>query len=192
MPGLFIPLSLWAGEPMDRLRTATDNLISILSDKSLRPREMKATRDRLIMEVVDGVFSWEEFSRRTLARHWSSRTPEEKKEFTALLRQLIVNNYIDYAVRYSGERLLLLNDKIEGDFGTVTGEVVTAKEVSVPIEFRMVRKRGSWWIYDINVVGLTFAGYYRNQINAIITRSSYEDLIKVLKEKVNAGKDADN
>jgi phospholipid transport system substrate-binding protein len=191
IPGLLIPLSLLAGEPMVHLKAATDNLVSVLSDKSLRPADMKVKRDRLIMEIVDGIFSWDDFSRRALGRHWNNRTQEERNEFASLLRQLIVNNYIDYAVRYSGERLILINDKTDGDFGIVTGKVITAKDTSVPIEFRMIRKRGTWWIYDINVIGLTFAGNYRSQINAIMKRSSFEDLIKDLREKVKGGTKGD-
>lgn len=187
---LAVPLYSWAGEPMDRIKTAADRLISILSDNSLRPQDMKIKRNKMIMEVVDRVFSWEEFSRRALATNWNNRTPEEREEFVSLLRQLIVNSYIDYAIRYSGERLIFLDDNVEGNFGTVTGEVVTAKGVHIPVEFRMLKKKESWWVYDINVEGLSFVGYYRNQINSVITRSSYEELIKGLREKVNAGSSA--
>jgi phospholipid transport system substrate-binding protein len=184
---LFVPLLSWGGEPTDRIRSAADRIISVISDESMRPAEMKDKRDWMIMEIVDSIFNWEEFSRRALATNWNKRTIEEKKEFVTLLRQLIVNNYIDYATRYSGENLIFLNEKIEGFYGNVAGEVIISKGTHIPINFRVIRKAGLWWVYDINVEGLSFAGYYRSQINAIITGSDYEELLKRLKEKANAG-----
>jgi phospholipid transport system substrate-binding protein len=184
---LSISLSSWAGEPTDRIKTAEDNLISVMSDMSLRPPEMKDKRDRMIMEVVDRVFSWEDFSRSALGTNWKERTSEEKKEFVSLLRQLIVNSYVDYVTRYSGEKIEFADEKIERDYGIVDGQIITSAGKHIPVAFRVIKKAGLWWIYDINVEGLSFAGYYRNQINAIITRSSYKELLKSLRDKVNAG-----
>ena len=139
---LFVPLDLFAGEPTEQIKTAVDRLTAILSDKSLRPSTMKDKRDRMIMEVIDGIFNWEEFSRRALGTYWGARTEEEKKEFISLLRQMIVNTYIDYAPRYSNEKLLLLNEKTEKDYGILNGEVITSKERHIPIELRLIKKSG--------------------------------------------------
>jgi phospholipid transport system substrate-binding protein len=183
---LLVPLLSWAGEPTDRIRSAADRIIFVISDASFRPTEMKDKRDKLIIETVDSIFNWEEFSRRALATNWNKRTIEEKKEFVSLLRQLIVNTYLDYATRYSGENLILLGERVEGVYGIVNGEVVTSSRIHIPVEFRLISKGGLWWIYDINVEGLSFTGYYRSQINAIITGSNYEELLRRLKEKANA------
>jgi phospholipid transport system substrate-binding protein len=184
---LFVPLLSWAGEPTDRIRSAADRIIFVISDASFRPPEMKDKRDQVIIETVDSIFNWEEFSRRALATNWNKRTIEEKKEFVSLLRQLIVNAYMGYATRYSGENLILLRERVEGVYGIVNGEVVTSSRIHIPVEFRMIKKSGLWWVYDINAEGLSFVGIYRGQFNDIIIRSSYEELMKRLKEKVNAG-----
>jgi phospholipid transport system substrate-binding protein len=182
-----VPLPLMAGEPTSQLKTATGKLITIVSDVSLRPAGKKKLRDRKVIEVVDKLLSWDEFSRRILGTHWYDRTPQEKKEFVTLLRQYMVSSYIDYSTCYSGEKISFLKEKINGVYGTITGEVNISNSIYVPVEFRVVRKDGAWRIYDASVAGLSFVDYYRNQINDIITKSSYKGLIKRLKLKDKKG-----
>jgi phospholipid transport system substrate-binding protein len=181
------PLPLMAGEPTSQIKTAADKLINIVSDVSLRPAKKKNQRDRKVIDVVDKLLSWDEFSRRVLGAHWFDRTASEKKEFVTLFRQYMVGSYIDYDTCYSGEKISFLREKIDGAYGTVTGEVNISNRIYVPVEFRVVRKDGAWRIYDASVAGLSFVDYYRNQINDIITKSSYKELIKRLKSKDKKG-----
>jgi phospholipid transport system substrate-binding protein len=181
------PSSLMAGEPTNKLKAATDKLITIASDVTLRPDGKKNQRDRKVIDVVDKIFSWDEFSRRVLGTHWFDRTASEKKEFATLLRQYMVSSYIDYSTCYSGEKISFLKEKIDGVYGTVTGEVNISNRIYVTVEFRVIRKDGAWRVYDASVAGLSFLDYYRNQINDIITKSSYKELIKRLKLKDKKG-----
>jgi phospholipid transport system substrate-binding protein len=180
---LLFASSLWAGEPANRVKAATDKLIAIVSDVSLRSAAKKTQREKKVIEVVDNLFCWDEFSRRVLGTHWYDRTDSEKKEFVTLIRQYIIGSYIDYSTCYSGEKISYLKEKIDGVYGTVTGEVNISNRVYVPVEIRMIKKTGVWQVYDASVAGLSFVEYYRNQINNIITKSSYKELVKRLKQK---------
>jgi len=181
------PLSLMAGEPTSQLKNATDKLIAVVSDVSLRPAGKKNQLDSKVINIVDKLLCWDEFSRRALGTHWYDRTASEKKEFITLLRQYMVSSYIDYDTCYSGEKISFLKEKIYGGYGTITGEVNILDRMYVPVEFSVVRKDGAWQIYNASVAGLNFVDYYRNQINDIIAKSSYKELIKRLKGKKGLG-----
>jgi phospholipid transport system substrate-binding protein len=181
------PLSLMAGEPTSQLKTAADKLIAIVSDVLLRPAGKKNQLDRKVINIVDKLLCWDEFSRRVLGAHWYDRTASEKKEFVTLLRQYMMSSYIDYDTCYSGEKISFLREKIYGGYGTITGEVNISNSIYIPVEFSVVRKDGAWQIYDASVAGLSFIDYYRNQVNDIITKSSYKELIKRLKGKKGLG-----
>lgn len=180
---LIAPLTLMAGEATNRVKTATDKIIAIVSDVSLHPAGKKVQRNRKIIEVVDKLFSWDEFSRRVLATHWTNRTDSEKKEFVTQVRQYMIGSYIDYSTCYSGEKISYLKEKIDGVYGTVTAEVNISNRIYVPVEIRVLKKNGVWQIYDASVAGLSFVEYYRNQINEIITKTSYKELVRRLKQK---------
>jgi len=181
---LLYALTALAGEPTDNIKACTDRLLAIVSDASLQAPEMKDKRGQMIMHAIDEVFSWEEFSKRALARNWNNRTPEERKEFVSLFRQLIADTYMEKTYQYSGESITYLDEKFEGDYGKVTSVFNTIKGTQIPVEYRVMKKDGAWRVYDIYIEGVSLVGNYRSQFNDIINGSSYEDLVARLKEKL--------
>ena len=184
---LAIPSFVMAGEPTDRIKVVSDKLIAIVFDNSLKTPEMKSKRDQMVFEIVDGLFSWEEFSRRTLARHWGKRTENEKKEFISLFRQLVERTYMAKAGQYSGGKVVFLDEKIEGDYGNVSTQVLTSAGTQIPVEYRVIKKDGVWWVYDVYIEGVSLVSNYRTQFNDILIKSSFEDLLNRLKEKIEKG-----
>ena len=85
-------VSSWAGEPTQQIKQTTDKILAILSNPSLKGPAQAEERRKVIGQTVDESFDWEEMSRRSLARHWAARTPEEKKEFMGLFRDLLARN----------------------------------------------------------------------------------------------------
>ena len=184
---LAIPSFVMAGEPTDRIKVVSDKLIAIVFDNSLKTPEMKDKREQMVIEIVDGLFSWEEFSRRALARHWGKRTENEKKEFISLFRQLVERTYMAKAGQYSGGKVVFLDEKIEGDYGNVSTQVLTSAGTQIPVEYRVIKKDGVWWVYDVYIEGVSLVSNYRTQFNDILIKSSFEDLLNRLKEKIEKG-----
>jgi phospholipid transport system substrate-binding protein len=50
-----------------------------------------------------------------------------------------------------------------------------------------MKKDGAWWVYDIYIEGVSLVSNYRSQFNDILIKSSFDDLIKRLKEKIEKG-----
>lgn len=173
-----------AGEPTEKIKQTTDKIIAIVTDPALKAREREKDRKRLIRNVVDERFDWEEMSRRTLARHWAKRTGEERKEFINLFGKLIERTYMDKVDDYSGEKVRFEGETVDGEYGTVNVRILTKKETEIRVLYRVKKKGGDWYVYDISIEGVSFINNYRTQFNSIIVRSSYENLVKRLKAKV--------
>ena len=182
-----IPLIVLAGEPTDRIKAVSEKLIAVVTDSALKAPEMNEKREKMIMETVDSVFSWEEFSKRALAKYWSKRTDQEKKEFVSLFGQLVERSYMDKTSQYSGENVLFLDEKIEGEYGSVNTKLITSTGTQTPVEYRMINKNGTWWVYDVYIEGVSLVNNYRSQFNSILVNSSYEELVKRLQEKLEKG-----
>ena len=88
---------------------------------------------------------------------------------------------------YSGEEVFYDDQKVEGKYALVSVRVKTRKNTEIPVEYRMKQKDGEWLIYDATIEGVSLVNNYRKQFNAIILKSSYEDLVKRLKEKETLG-----
>jgi phospholipid transport system substrate-binding protein len=180
---LIAALPAWAGGPTDRMKETTDKIIAIVSDPALKGPDKAEAKKSSIREVVDDVIDWEEMSRRSLGIHWQKRTDEEKREFVRLFSQLIEKTYRDKVEDYSGERVNYVGERIDGDYAEVESRIVTSKNTEIPVNYKMSRKQGKWWVYDIVIEGVSFVNNYRTQFNSILASSSYPGLVKQLKAK---------
>ncbi len=172
-----------AGEPTEAIKETTDQIIGILTDPVLKSADKEEERERNIRKAVDERFDWEEMSKRTLARHWKDRTPEERKEFVDLFGRLLERTYMDKVEGYSGEKVLYVDEKVDGKYGLVTVKIVTKTDTEILVKYRLKNKDGKWLVYDISIEGVSLVNNYRKQFNSIVTRSSYGELVDKLRAK---------
>ena len=179
-----ITFPAFAGAPTQRIKSVTDELILIVLDEELNKPENDAIRAKRIRSAVDRIFDWEAFSQRALARHWRKRSPEEKKEFVLLFGRLIEETYMDRTKKYSGEKAVFLKETIDGNYGIVEAKIITKYKREVKVSYKVRKKENGWLVYDVYVEGVSLVKNYRNQFNDIIMKSSYNDLVIQLKDKI--------
>ena len=174
-----------AGEPTEQLKQTTDKMIVVLTDPALRDPNKTEERRKLLRQIADERFDWEEMARRALARHWRDRTDEEKREFVSLFSDLLERTYMGRVDNYSGEKVLYEGETVDGDYGIVRVRVLTTTDGEILAEYRVRRKENGWFIYDVSIEGVSLINNYRTQFNSIILKSSYETLVKRLRAKVD-------
>ena len=172
------------GAPTDGIKKTTDRILVIVSDPALKGPENRKKRGQLIRQAVDEQLNWEAMTQRSLARHWRGRTEAEKKEFIELFGKLLERTYLDKVGSYSGEKVIYVGETIDGKYGTVTAKIITHSRTEVAVRYRLKKTNGDWRVYDISVEGVSLVNNYRKQFNSIILRSSYDDLVAKLREKV--------
>lgn len=176
LPGL-------AGEPTDQIKQTTDKILSIITNPALKPPSKTPEREKLIRQAVDERFDWEEMARRALATHWAKRTLEERKEFVRLFADLLERTYKKKVEDYSGEKVLYEGETKDRDYATVKVKILTKKDKDIPVEYRLKKEGNDWFVYDVSIEGVSLVNNYRTQFNSIIVQSSYENLIKRLRDK---------
>ena len=178
------PIATYGGTPMEGVRDTTNKIIAIVSDPALKTPDKKKEKAGLIRAAVDERFNWEEMSKRALARHWSARTEEEKKEFIDLFGKLLERTYLDKVEGYSGEKVLYVDEVVDGKYATVSVKIVTKKDTEISVLYRVKKDGDNWLVYDISIEGVSLINNYRKQFNSIIVRNSYKELVDKLREKV--------
>ena len=182
--GLFWAYLVYAGEPIEQIKKTTDKIIDIVKDPALKAPEKEPERRKLIRAAVDEIFDWDEMAKRTLGRHWRKRTEEEKKQFIYLFGKLLERTYLDKVEGYSGEKVIYVGDRVEGNYALVKVKINTKQETEIRVLYRMRKKDRKWMVYDISIEGVSLINNYRIQFNNILVRSSYKKLIEKLKAKV--------
>jgi phospholipid transport system substrate-binding protein len=150
-----------------------------------------AADEKKLDEVFDAVFDYEGLAKQTLA-DWDKRTPAERVEFTALLKDLVRNAYrrnikktLGYEVQYNGE----LDSDSNKVVRTTARNKKNAREEPVSIDYVVHQVAGKWQILDIVTEGSSLARNYRNQFRKVIEKHSFEELLKRMKAKRDKGGD---
>jgi phospholipid transport system substrate-binding protein len=178
------PQRAWAGAPTDQLRAQIDRAVKLLEDPELKREGRQRDRRLAVRQVANDIFDFSETAKRSLARHWTPRTPAERDEFVSLFTDLLERSYISKIELYGGEKIQFVGESIEGDGAVVRTKLVTKQGTEIPIDYRMLRRgENKWLVYDVVIEGVSLISNYRTQFNKIITTSSYEELIKKMRTK---------
>jgi len=179
-----LPRAALAGSPTEQLSATTDKILAIVKDPELKEQSRAQDRRELIRKAVDERFDWEELSRRALGRHWAGRSTEEREKFVNLFGRLLERTYLERVNEYSGEQVSFVGETVDGEYATVESKVLTAQKTEVPVLYRMRRKAEEWMVYDIVIEGVSLVGNYRSQFQSILARRPYEELVRILEERI--------
>ena len=188
-PAVFLATACFAAGPMETVKDITDRTIAILSDDGLKAPEKLEEKKELLRKLADEFFDWEGMAQTALSVHWRNRTPAERKEFTDLFARFLDRTYMDRIEDYSGEKIEYLGEEIDKEYpdeAVVRANGITAKNTAIPVEYLMIELDGTWKVYDVLIEGVSLLRNYTSQFNSIILRSSYEDLVKMLKERTES------
>ncbi len=173
-----------AGEPQDLVRTAVDKPVQILKDPKLQPADKKKERIDRLREAVNPIFDYQEMAKRALGTHWRRRTPAEQEEFVILFRDFLEGIYSDKIDLYGGEKVLFGRQTVDEDFAQVESTIINPKGEEIAVNYKLRRVNGKWKVYDAVVENISIINNYRSQFDRVISGSSYQELVKRLREKV--------
>ena len=172
--------------PLDQVRGMVDNILTIMKDDKLSAPGKKDERRDTIMVEVEKRFDFREMSKRTLARNWKSRSEPERKEFQELFSELLKHTYIGRVEAYSNEQVIypkVVLDKKKKNKAMVYSKVLKNNQ-EIPINYRLYKKNGEWFVYDVVIEGVSLVRNYRTEFGRVISKEKYPGLISKIKEKI--------
>ena len=147
-------------------------------------QDVKRTEMRKIM---NGFLDVEELAHRILARHWDGLKPKQRTEFVGLLRDLIERNYIKRVHGQPNYELRFRKESITCSEATVNATLDTSnngKKVAEEVEYKLLFKGSRWLAYDVITDELSMLENYRAEFNKIITKESFDALLKRMEKKL--------
>lgn len=172
-----------AGDPAEELRASVEKVQKILNDPQLKSEGKKQERLDQLRQVIYPKFDFVEMAKRSLGSHWRHRSPEEQQEFVEVFRELLENSYVGSLDSYDGEKVVIQNKKQDKNFAEVDTKIVTKKGEEFSVNYKMHEADGNWKVYDVVIENISIVNNYRSQFNRVIAKSSYEDLVRNMKEK---------
>jgi phospholipid transport system substrate-binding protein len=175
----------WAATPAAELRERFAAVNRLLDDPGLRADPEALLGE--IRQVVTGAFDFRESARLALGPEWEARTPAEREEFTRLFADLLRHAYLSgIAARVRGAGGLVvryLGEAVQDDRALVRTTVM-GRDGEIPVEYRLLRDRARWLVYDVTVDGVSLVSAYRAQVARLTRDWSYALVVERMRAMV--------
>ncbi len=176
------PLTSMAGPPTDQIKATVDNAVGLLRDSRDKAVATQDRRDQL-RQILFTRFDFSEMARRALGAHWRRRTATEQQEFVQLFTELLERQYAGIIESYTNEKIVYVGERTDGAFAEVNSKIFTAKGQELSINYKAQLVGQEWKVYDVIAEEISLVNNFRSQFNRVISSSSYEELVRRLREK---------
>ena len=138
-----------------------------------------------ILEIMDRSFSFDIMIGYALGRNKKLLNEEQMESITILTTDLLVRSFTkefknaSRPVMSFSEPTELTKNKIE------VSSKVKIEDTEVQLAYRLARLKTGWQVYDILVEGVSMVSNYRKQFQEHFQKKNAEDLIEILKERIN-------
>ena len=181
-----ITTAVYAGPPMDAVRMNADKVLDVLRDPKLKAPSAKEMKKDKLRAIYVSMFDEVELSRRSLGMNWNKLNAAQRQEFVKLFEQVLEKAYADRILSYTNEKIEYTKESIvSGNTAEVRTKVITASK-EIPITYKVILKDGAWKVYDVTIENVSLVQNYRTQFNDILAKNTPEQLIEILRKKVNA------
>lgn len=181
---LTVPLSAYAGPPLDTVKGHIDKVLVVLRDTSLKGESGKSAKKTKIRSITEKMFDYTELSRRTLGQNWKNFNNNQQKEFTELYKSILEDAYADKLITYTDEKVVFNKENMLSEKTCEIQTTIVTKKADVPIFYRVIQKEGEWRVYDVVIEGVSLISNYRTQFREILASKSPDGLLDILRKKV--------
>ena len=179
---LLLPLPARADSPTEQVRATVDKVLAIVRNPNRKSGQKENLRAQLA-EVIYPRFDFAEMAKRSLGPHWGRRTAEEQQEFVKIFAGLLGRSYADSIESYTSQNVLYTRELEDNNYAEVDTKIVADKRVDLSINYKLHSVNNEWKVYDLVIENISLVNNYRSQFDRVIARSSFEDLVRIIKAK---------
>ena len=142
-------------------------------------------------EEIEKNLAIAQLARWLMGPHWDTLGQEKQEDFIGLLVRLLRELAYPRASEFLAEIQFEYGDtQLSGNEALVEVSVVNPDEGRVDIGFRLNQSDGVWKIWDVRLDGVSMAGNLRKQVQALMSKQSYEELVKRMQQKIDIDNEA--
>jgi len=181
---LMVPLCVYAGPPLEAVKTQVNKVMDVLRDSALKGESGKKVKREKIRNISANMFDYTELSKRTLGQNWSKLNAGQQTEFLGLYKTLLEDAYADKIITYTDEKVVFGKETTLSEKTAEVQTTIITKKADIPINYRVIQKGSDWKVYDVVIEGVSLVSNYRNQFKEILLNKTPDALLDTLRKKV--------
>lgn len=187
---------IYAGEGLDYMKSVLNRFEvlrgELVNDFTIENRRTVTNKAKqLSMEVLDV----DEIGRLALGKNYKKMTAKQKKDFTGIFHKLMASRVAEANIpsqKIVSKEIPIqiikdksMYDRIFRKDALVVMTKVPHKRITYHVDFKLFRKNGILFLYDIVIDGASTLLDFRNQFSAIIKKKGVNYLINRLQSKIS-------
>ena len=179
------PSASLALEPLEAVQQNIEKGIRVLEDPQYEDESRKPEQMRILREIMQQTYDFEEFSRKVLGSGWYKFSQRQRVEFVRVFSEFLSKFYLGKLQnRYSGQKINFLRQTMINDSRALVEIEVVWLKMKVPVTLRVTNRSGQWKVYDLTALGVNAVSNYRAQFKSMIKKESPPQIIARLREKI--------
>ncbi|MGQ5522827.1 MlaC/ttg2D family ABC transporter substrate-binding protein [Chitinimonas sp. PSY-7] len=169
--------------PEQLVRTTSKEVLEVVKKENLSPAD-KRFRDLVEAKVLPS-FDFNRLTALAVGKYWRQATPDQQAALAREFRALLIRTY---STAIGANKVQDINVKpvkmadTDTD-ATVRTEVVTTSGQPFPIDYRLLKTKDGWKVYDVAVEGVSLVTNYRTSFGQTIQKDGIDGLIKALVDR---------
>ncbi|MDD3591666.1 MAG: ABC transporter substrate-binding protein [Sulfurovum sp.] len=153
-------------------------VLSILKDKTLS----QSRKEQKSVQVIDDLFDYDTMAQISLGKRWNSLTKNEKAQFSKAFERKIKYSYLDKLRLYNNQKVIIKAlKKVKSNRITLETQVIGLDDTyKVVYLFYKKKQTNQWYIYDVELVGVSIIQTYRKQFSEFLSTKSFKQLLESL------------
>lgn len=139
-------------------------------------------KGKKIISIVDSTFDYETMARIALGKEvWSNLDNHKQQEFSKVFEQKLKNSYVDKLRLYNNQEVKILSLDIYNKNRLQLKTKLLGKNGDYDINYNFFEKNGEWYIYDVDLVGVSIVQAYRQQFAGLLKEKSFDEMFEQFK-----------
>jgi len=170
-------------QPITVLQEGVDQGLALLSERAYRNADGGRTvQEAHIRELATALFDFTAMSRMVLSSHWKNFTATQQTAFVQAFTSFLQRTYVPILLdRYNGEQIEYVRQARLSPSRARVEVRVLHRGRAIPVNVKMIRRRGRWRVYDVDVLGFGAVANYRAQFEWLLTRQTPDQVIERLR-----------
>ena len=171
-------------EPQLIVQEASKKLQSAM--KTNPPSGNYERASQIVSDILEPHVDFTRVSALVLGKHWKLASQEQRQSFKKEFRELLIrtyavafSEYADWAIEYVPLKVSPDDKKV-----LVKTQIIRPGAPPIAVDYRMIRSKDDWKVYDVIIEGISFIKNYRTTFKNEVARSgSLDSVIARLAER---------
>ena len=168
------------------VEAAIADLLTVLRSSDLSADQ----KGRRIDQIAEEHFDLDALSRLSLGQSWRDLPEDKRVDFQKEFKKHVLGICRHSASRYTDQDLVIADERKEknGDLTIRTNLIGSTKSNSTrrelaKIDFRLRKKEQNWKVIDATVSGISLAGGFHAQFQAVMKEGGIDKVLQILRQK---------